>query len=163
MSKVDVLASIKNLNEQAQAYAQDDQDSETALRNLQVAAHSLSSSIEDPLQAALQIMSESTRSVAVRIAIEKKWFESLADGLPKTATELSDNTGTVQALLVRLMRVITGAGLVTEVDVETYKANDKTRIFLIPGLRDGAKWWYVHPTNCLMITSTDALQVRHPH
>lgn len=103
--------------------------------------------------------------VVARVAIEGGWFIALADGdTPKTATELAKATGAQHLLIgeslslqmardkssadtqlttVRLMRVLTAGGIVTEVGPETYASTPVSKALTRPGVYDGIKHLYV--------------------
>lgn len=56
----------------------------------------------------------------VRSGIKLGIFQALANG-PKTAEQLSSQLGVETLLLVRLMRVLSGMGIVQEVGVQKYE------------------------------------------
>ncbi|KAI9849434.1 MAG: hypothetical protein M1837_004054 [Sclerophora amabilis] len=136
-----VVTDVANdLNAKATAYTK--QRDEKSRRELRETARKLSASLESPVESFRQTIFQLHRSAAVRTAIEGGWFEALAGGEPQTATQLASATGAQSSLLVRIMRVLTAEGIVEEPDVDTYAANEKTRAYTIPGLRDGVKHFF---------------------
>ena len=90
------------------------------------------------------------------IAMEGRWFEALADGKAKTASEIASITGAQPGLvgngfppclfitannriLVRIMLVLTATGVVRECGPQEYMATPVTHILMEAGWANGLR------------------------
>ena len=73
----------------------------------------------------MRIIAEPLRSAIVQVAIEKRWFEELEDGKPKTESELANLTKTDPGLLDRFIRVLKLRVIVSEASSNAYRSNDR--------------------------------------
>lgn len=80
----------------------------------------------------------------MKIALEAKWFEALADGQPRTAEEIAACTDTDPKLIVRIMMVLTATNIVNEKGPRTYSATPLSQLLLDPAWANGLRHFHDH-------------------
>ncbi|KAK5120792.1 hypothetical protein LTR85_005858 [Meristemomyces frigidus] len=90
--------------------------------------HRLQLEAETPAEKTMRMRFQILQNLCVRIAIEYNVLQAIAaaSGRPVTAAELSTKMGVDELLIIRIMRVITYAGICAESDYATYASNDTT-------------------------------------
>lgn len=139
---------VDELERAAKAY--DGTGHDDARRRLRNAALKLALRLETPVDSHDRTLFEPHRSAAIRVATNAKWLDVLADGKPHTAVELASKTGAQRSLVVRIMRLLAAEDVVTETDLETYAANEKTSIHNDWGWRDGLIHFFEHVSPVLL-------------
>lgn len=112
----DTIALMQTINA-AIGTAGNDEARRLALKD---ALQSALSQVETPHERFWRMLVEPNGYAVVRSGIKLGIFKALADG-PKTAEQLASQLGVETLLLVRLMRVLSGMGIVQELGVQKYE------------------------------------------
>ncbi|PMD42041.1 S-adenosyl-L-methionine-dependent methyltransferase [Hyaloscypha variabilis F] len=123
---------LKHINAAAASIANDGSslDEETRKKTLN-AVRELVKSLEKPFEVLWRYSYRlSSQRMAMRVGLDMGLYDVLvkADGKPVKAQELADACKAEKLFTVRIMRVLTAAGFVDEVGVETYAANELTKL-----------------------------------
>ncbi|KAK5050495.1 hypothetical protein LTR84_003776 [Exophiala bonariae] len=101
----------------------------------------------NPPQRATQIAFTPWMNAVVRTALELDLFNFLEDST--TAAQLAQKTGAEETLIVRLMRVLTGYGIVAELGEHTYGRTPLSQALTVPALRDLNKHIFDSSWSCI--------------
>ncbi|KAL8836147.1 MAG: hypothetical protein Q9170_003040 [Blastenia crenularia] len=145
MDKELLLKSIKSLYTTAEQLSDglvaDDERRHALQQQLTSLKNSITTAFERVFE---EICFQPHQSAAVRIALDGKWFEVLADGQPKTAQEIASVTNAEPELIARIMMVLTATNVVGEAGLQTYTATPVTQLLLDPGWANGLRHFFDH-------------------
>ncbi|KAL2818664.1 S-adenosyl-L-methionine-dependent methyltransferase [Aspergillus granulosus] len=101
---------------------------------------SVINALQNPLMVFTGVLASGTKHPCIVALSNMGVFAKLtdADG-PLTATQLAEECGADRLLVVRLMRVVTGEGIVLETGPETYAATAITKILAMPASAAGLR------------------------
>ncbi|KAL8998443.1 MAG: hypothetical protein Q9169_002480 [Polycauliona sp. 2 TL-2023] len=139
-----LLKSIQALLADAEKLPENIFDDQVGRRSVQRQIANLKDATTTPFEGMADICFQPHQSAAVKIALEGKWFEVLADGNPKTALDIASATGAEPRLIERIMMVLTATHVVNERGPQTYAASPLTNILLDPGWANGIRHFFDH-------------------
>ncbi|KAL8691296.1 MAG: hypothetical protein Q9224_004209 [Gallowayella concinna] len=138
-----LLDSIRRLLVDAEKLPDNIFDDHVSCQSLQRQITGLKIATTSPLERVVgEIIFQPHQSAAVRIALQAKWFELLADG-PKTAEDIATATGAESMLIARIMMVLTATHVVEELGFRTYGATPVTSVLLENGWANGIRHLYL--------------------
>lgn len=107
--------------------------SHEARERLVPSARNLVSAAESPVESLIwHIWALPTRTLAARIAIDLKLFETIARDCAKTNEQLATVTGASPKLVQRITRLCASANMMDEKESGIYAANAFTRLLVQP-------------------------------
>jgi len=75
--------------------------------------------------------------MVVRLAIDLRLFDLLAEKSPQTVKELGEATGAEEGLIVRLLRTLVGMGFAKQQDKTHFAANAVTKQMSMASVKAG--------------------------
>jgi hypothetical protein len=132
-----ILQTLQQIESDGSKFANGDPE---ARQRLIAGARELISAAETPVETLLwNVWAMPTRTVATRVAIDLKLFETASgdNGSPKTNKQLAAATGASPTLVKRITRICASKNMLEEVTPGVYAPNSLTRLLAQPNYAAG--------------------------